>query len=119
MPFFICQKESERLTNLIADINHVVSTHLLDILSLVLAVCKGPDFSTKSLGEHHGIVTQSTNSNDANFLSGATAVSDEGREDSKAGTKHGGGVLGGKTRWNRENELLVSTDGGGVSVEVE
>lgn len=112
------RNENERLTDLISDINNVVSAHLLDVFGLVLTMRERVNFRTQSFGEHHSIVTQSTNSDDAYFLSRTTAVSDKGRKDGKTSAQHRRRIFGREGCWNREYELLVSADGGGVSVEM-
>lgn len=97
---------------LVARVDEVVGTKLLCIFFLFLGVRNGEDFGTKSMCPHQGEVTQTPDTDDANFFSWTAAQTDERRIRCQASAQHGSCNGSVEVLGYLENEVLLYADVG-------
>lgn len=92
---------------LVARVDEVVSTKLLCISFLFLGMRDGEDFGTKSMCPHQSEVTQTSDTDDANFFSWPAAQSDKGRIRCQASAQHRSCNGSVEVLGNLENEVFL------------
>ena len=95
--------------------DHVVCTHLLDVIDLLRTVREGKHLGAHSLGEQDGVVAETTNTNDTDLLARTATVHSQGRVDGETSAEHRSGVARLDAVGDGEDELAVSADGGRVT----
>ena len=93
----------------------MVGAELAGVLHLVLGVGERVHLGAERLGEEDGVVTEPADADDADLLTRTSAVRTQRGEDCKSTAKHRRSVLRLYGVGDREDELLMSANGGRVA----